>query len=62
DSGYEGGEEDNITLGLNWYATPNVRFMVNYVRASTDPTSPEKFAATGNEDVNLFQLRSQIDF
>ncbi len=62
DSGYEGGEEDNITVGLNWYATPNVRFMANYVRASTDPTSPEKFAGAGDEDVNLFQLRSQIDF
>jgi len=62
DSGYEGGEEDNITVGVNWYATPNIRFMANYVRASTDPTSPEKFATTGDEDVNIFQLRSQIDF
>ena len=62
DSGYTGGEEDNITLGLNWYATPNVRFMANYVRASTDPSSPSKFAGAGDEDINIFQVRSQIDF
>ena len=62
DSGINGGRENDITVGLNWYATPNVRFMANYVRASTDPTSVVKFPTTGNEDVNIFQLRSQIDF
>ncbi|HED18155.1 MAG TPA: porin [Gammaproteobacteria bacterium] len=62
DSNYTGGEQDNITLGLNWYATPNVRFMANYVRASTDPTSQTEFAGAGDEDVNIFQVRSQIDF
>ena len=51
-----------MTVGVNWYATPNIRFMANCVRADTDPTSPEKFAITGDEDVNIFQLRSQIDF
>ncbi len=62
DSGINGGQEDNITVGLNWYATPNIRFMANYVRASTDPTSEVKFPTTGDEDVNIFQFRSQIDF
>jgi phosphate-selective porin len=51
-----------MTVGLNWYAKPNFHFMANCVRASTDPTSPERFATTGDEDVNIFQLRSQIDF
>ncbi|HHJ15124.1 MAG TPA: porin [Gammaproteobacteria bacterium] len=62
DSGYTGGEEDNITLGVNWYATPNVRFMANYIHASTAPSSPDAFPGTGDEDVNIFQVRSQIDF
>lgn len=62
DSGIDGGEENNITVGLNWYATPNIRFMANYIRASTDPTSVAKFPAAGDEDVNIFQVRSQIDF
>lgn len=62
DSGIGGGEEDNITVGLNWYATPNIRFMANYVRASTDPTSEVRYATAGDEDANIFQLRGQVDF
>jgi len=62
DAGIQGGEENNVTVGVNWYATPNIRFMANYVRASTDPTSPLKYPTANNEDVNIVQLRSQIDF
>jgi len=62
DSGIDGGEEDNITVGLNWYATPNIRFMANYIRASTDPTSEVKYASAGDEDANIYQLRGQVDF
>jgi len=62
DSGFDGGKEDDITLGVNWYATPNIRFMANYIFASTDPTSVVKYPASGDEDVNIFQVRGQIDF
>lgn len=52
-----GGEEDNFTLGLNWYATPNIRFAANYVNVldvdggSNDGDEPESF-----------QIRSQVEF
>jgi len=62
DSGIEGGKEDNITVGLNWYATPNIRFMGNYIYASTDPTSVVEFPTAGDEKINIFQLRAQLDF
>jgi len=61
-SSIEGGEEDNITVGLNWYATPNMRFMANYIRASTDPASEVKYASAGDEDANICQLHGQVDF
>ena len=50
-----GGKEDNITLGLNWYANTNIRFMLNYVWVNTD-------ANVGNIDPNIIQARAQIVF
>ncbi len=50
-----GGEEENITLGLNWYVNPLIRFMANLVLIDTDPVA-------GNEDITAFQMRAQIDF
>lgn len=31
DASITGGEEDNVTLGVNWYPATNLRFMLNYV-------------------------------
>lgn len=61
-----GGEEDNITIGLNWYATKYVRFMANYVMIDADPVSREDTldiaAGEDQDEPNIFQLRAQIDF
>jgi phosphate-selective porin OprO/OprP len=53
----EGGEEDNITAGLNWYINPSVRLMFNYVYADL-----EKRADVPDDDTNIFQTRVQVDF
>ncbi|CAA6821332.1 MAG: Phosphate-specific outer membrane porin OprP; Pyrophosphate-specific outer membrane porin OprO [uncultured Sulfurovum sp.] len=47
-------KETDYTLGLNWYATSNVRMMANYVRAEL--TQP----ASSQEDIG--QIRIQYDF
>lgn len=63
DADTDGGEEDNITVGLNWYATKYVRFMANYIRANADPTTSETQGLNGVDDEpNIFQIRAQIDF
>jgi len=52
-----GGEEDNFTVGLNWYATSNIRFAANYVNVldveggTNDGDEPESF-----------QIRTQVEF
>ncbi len=56
DAGIDGGELEDITLGLNWYLNPNTRVMWNYVRADLDGPGD----ADGEAD--LFVMRLQIDF
>lgn len=53
------GELDTITLGLNFYPNNSIRFSANLINADVDRTQ------TGDgvdEDVKIFQLRSQLVF
>lgn len=50
-----GGEEDNVTVGLNWYLNPNTRVMWNYVHANID-------SDVYDGDLNVFQTRFQLAF
>ncbi|MEM9556852.1 MAG: porin [Acidobacteriota bacterium] len=36
DAGISGGEQDGLTLGVNWYLNPATRLMINYVNADVD--------------------------
>lgn len=55
DGDFDGGKENNITVGLNWYATPNIRFMANYIHVES-----EKEGVEDNPDI--YQMRAQLDF
>ncbi|MEQ1785070.1 MAG: porin, partial [Hyphomonadaceae bacterium] len=37
DGGVNGGEEKNLTVGVNWYVNRNVRVSANYVDAKATP-------------------------
>ena len=52
-----GGKERNLTLGLNWYTTSHLRFMLNYIRASGEPNDNGV-----DETIDIFQARMQIVF
>lgn len=54
DSDIDGNEQENITVGANWYLNKNTRFMVNYVHTHLD--SPV------GEDADFLLFRFQIDF
>jgi len=64
DADTQGGEQDNVTVALNWYATKYVRFMANYVHVDADPVR-EGLVVPGEYDddsPNIYQVRAQIDF
>lgn len=57
-----GGEEKNITLGLNWYLNPNLRVMANYVFIDNDKNADDDGDVIGNDDPGALQLRLQGEF
>lgn len=53
------GRQRDYTLGLNWYVTPNVRFLADYSIAQADYSGEVE-----DDDVNVkvLAVRAQIDF
>ena len=54
-----GGEQDVLTVGLNWYALRNIRFMANWVKV-LDLHRPGTDA--NNDNPSAFQVRSQVNW
>ena len=52
DAGVTGGEQDNMSVGFNWYLNPATRFMLNFVNADID----------GVGDMDFVLVRWQVDF
>ena len=50
-----GGEMKNLTLGVNWYARPGVRFMFNWINATST-------VAGVDNDPSVLQFRTQVSF
>jgi len=57
DQDIQGGKENDITIGLNWYLNPYIRFMANYILVDAGPNKNSL-----NESPRIFQLRGQVDF
>lgn len=57
-----GGEESNITLGINWYANDNVKLVLNYIISDHDEFADGDGAFLGNDDVNIIAFRFQYLF
>jgi phosphate-selective porin OprO/OprP len=52
DKNIAGGKMNSVTLGLNWHLNPNLRIMLNYIKADTN--------MLGKSDILL--VRTQIHF
>ncbi len=65
--GVRGGIENNYTVGVNWYPTPNTRWMLNYIYADIDNVRVIPLLPPYNTDFNkgplhIVQTRFMIDF
>jgi phosphate-selective porin OprO/OprP len=62
DAGVQGGEQWDVTGGLNWYLFPNMRIMLNYVHFDVS----DRLLVAGDPDVDghgdLVETRLQVDF
>jgi phosphate-selective porin OprO/OprP len=56
-----GGKENNVTLGINWYPTSHTRLMFNYIYVDAE-TLDEDTGQTVDDNPNVFQVRAQVDF
>jgi phosphate-selective porin OprO/OprP len=59
DEDIQGGVQDIVGVGVNWYLNPNMRVMVNYLRLVDLTDSGLGYAG---EDPDMFQLRTQLNF
>ncbi len=57
DEDINGGEADSFTLGVNWFATPEIRFTANYVSVLDVDGGP-----SDGDEPDVFQLRAQVEF
>jgi phosphate-selective porin OprO/OprP len=55
DGAVRGGEEKNLTLGVNWYWRTNFKFMANYVDVRSERRGIE-------DDPSILELRAQLVF
>ncbi len=63
DGTFAGGEQNNVTIGLNYYATSNVRFMLNLIRVDVeDSNAMVGGVVVGDDSPNILLLRAQFNF
>lgn len=55
DETVNGGEESNVTAGVNWYVNPHMRLMANYVHVDADPND-----IGIDEEIHIGQARIQL--
>ncbi len=59
DGVFTGGAQKNLTLGINWYLTSNIRLQGNYIKV-LEVDRPGNIA--DNDEPDIFILRTAIDY
>ncbi|KPK29936.1 MAG: hypothetical protein AMK70_14975 [Nitrospira bacterium SG8_35_1] len=59
DGPVRGGTEKNITFGVNWYLSRQIRLMANYIIVDNDIFADADDTLEGNDDPRILQFRFQ---
>lgn len=65
DEGFRGGEQDSITLGVNYYHSANLRFMANAIFVDVDDSDAVAGLTGGasrSDSPSIFLARAQYNF
>ncbi|MFU8894876.1 MAG: OprO/OprP family phosphate-selective porin [Gammaproteobacteria bacterium] len=63
DAGFQGGEQETVTFGVNYYPNANVRFMLNYIMVDVDDSGATVGGnVVGDESPNILIMRAQYHF
>jgi len=57
-----GGQERNITFGVNWYLSPRYRLMANYIWVFCDENANDDGTLLGDDSPRILQFRFQWRF
>jgi phosphate-selective porin OprO and OprP len=62
DGAVRGGEQDNLTLGVNWYLTEYSKLMFNWVRFDVEGSAAVRPLGSDRHDGNALGMRVQVDW
>src|SRR5262249_22448222 len=60
--GIAGGQQNIYTVGLNWYATRNIRLMFNYLHGDVAKQISATNAGDAGSKFDAFAMRPQVAF
>jgi phosphate-selective porin OprO/OprP len=60
-SNIQGGRETDLTLGLNWYPDPGIRFMANWVNV-LQLAAPWNRPNINGIHPQIFEMRAQVNW
>ncbi len=60
--GVQGGMANNYTIGLNWYANPNIKFTLNYIMVDNSINAGPEGNLIGDDDFSIVQSRILVNF
>jgi phosphate-selective porin OprO/OprP len=61
-AGVAGGRQTFYTAGLNWYATRNIEFTLNYLHATVEKQTTPLVANNAGSVFDAVAMRAQVAF